>query len=188
MTEFVPRILIRDATPEDIPFVARCVLAAVGLYDYRHHSPMAEVTEKVCSTDGTLYSFRNARIACVEGTPVGALVSYDGAIYSAARTLTFRMIENAGGNIPESDIETVAGEYYLDSMAIMPSFRGYGIGHMLMRDALDRARAAGFRKVGLIAECDRDGLISYYAELGFAPVRSLNAFGHRYTRMEKILS
>ena len=185
MTEFVPRILIRDATPEDVPFVARCVLAAAGLYDYRHHSPMAEITEEVCSTDGTIYTYRKARIACVEGIPVGGIVAYDGATYQEARRLTFHMIDSAGGTIPRPDMEIGAGEYYLDSMAVMPSFRGYGIGSLLIRDALERARAAGFCKVSLVIESDREALVSYYAELGFEAAGGINALGHRYTRMEK---
>ena len=76
-----PDILIRNACEEDISFVAGCVLAAVGLYDFRNASVETTTAEQVCGTDGTLYSYRNARIATVDGTPIGCLVSYPGTIY-----------------------------------------------------------------------------------------------------------
>ena len=58
-----PDILIRNACEEDIPFVAGCVLAAVGLYDFKTASLETTIAEQVCGTDGTLYSYKNARIA-----------------------------------------------------------------------------------------------------------------------------
>ena len=178
-----PDILIRNAGEEDIPFVAGCVLAAVGLYDFKTSSVETSTAEQVCGTDGTLYSFRNARIATVAGTPIGCLVSYPGTIYESARKFTFSFFEKDGHKVHHTDTECFPDEYYLDSMAILPAFRGYGIGHILMQDGIRIAREKGFKKVSLIVESDRDNLAEYYASLGFAPEREIDAFGDRYTRM-----
>ena len=178
-----PDILIRNASEEDIPFVAGCVLAAVGLYDFKTSSVETSTAEQVCGTDETLYSFRNARIATVDGTPIGCLVSYPGTIYESARKFTFSFFEKDGHKVAPTDTECFPDEYYLDSMAILPAFRGYGIGHILMQDGIRIAREKGFKKVSLIVESDRDNLAKYYASLGFAPEREIDAFGDRYTRM-----
>lgn len=176
-------IVIRQATPDDIPFVAACVLAAVDLYDFKEESIENGIALTVCSQDDTLYSWRNARIAYVHETAVGCLVSYDGAIYPEGRRRTFKYFEDAGRPMDDTEPETGQGEYYLDSMAIRPAFRGYGIGLYLMKDAIQTARRKGFSKVSLIVELSKPDLREYYAELGFAPDHELYAFGDRYLKM-----
>ena len=178
-----PDILIRNASTEDIPFVAGCVLAAVGLYDFKTASVETKTAEIVCSQENTLYSFRNARIATIEGTPIGCLVSYPGTIYESARKITFSFFERDGHHMPPTDTECFPDEYYLDSMAIVPAFRGYGIGKLLMQDGIRIAGEKGFKKVSLIVETDHPKLAAYYATLGFKAEREIDAFGDRYTRM-----
>ena len=178
-----PRVSVRQATREDIPFVAQCVLASVDLYDFMEDSIEKDIALKVCSLDDTLYSWRNARIATVEGIAVGCLISYDGGIYPEGRKRTFKYFADAGRPMDNSEAETGPGEYYLDAMAIRPAFRGYGIGHVLMHDALDIAKARGIKKISLIVECSKPELRAYYAQLGFIPERELDAFGKRYLRM-----
>ena len=176
-------ILIRQATEEDIPFVAQCVLASVDLYDFEHESVESGIALKVCSLDDTLYSWRNARIAEVGQVPAGCLISYDGGIYPESRERTFRYFREAGRPMDDSEEETCPGEFYLDSMAVRPEFRGYGIGHRLMKDAISAGRDLGFSRFSLIAECCKTELRCYYAELGFKEDREIHAFGERYMKM-----
>ena len=185
--DYRSKIFIREAQQEDIPFVAKCVLAAVGMYDFKAASDKAPSAEAVCAMEDTLYSFRNARIATVEGTPIGCLVSYPGNIYEDARKVTFGFFERNGIIIPPTETECYPDEYYLDSMAILPAFRGYGIGKLLMQDAIAIAREKGFKKVSLIVESDRPRLSDYYATLGFKSENEIDAFGDRYTRMVLVL-
>ena len=65
------KIDIRNATRADIPFVAESVLAAIDLYDFTGEYAELESTVKVCSEDDSLYSYKNARIAEVDGTAAG---------------------------------------------------------------------------------------------------------------------
>ena len=176
-------IQIRPATLEDVPFIAQCVLASVDLYDFQHESIENAIALKVCAMDDTLYSWRNARIASVDGTPAGCLISYDGGTYPENRRRTFACFREAGRPMDDSEEETGPGEFYLDSMAIRPEYRGYGIGHILMKDALELGKHKGFRKFSLIVECSKPELGNYYAELGFRADREIFAFGDRYIRM-----
>lgn len=176
-------ISIRQAVPEDVFFVSQCVLASVDLYDFRTDSIEKDIALEVCGRDDTLYSWRHARIAEIDGRPVGCLVSYDGAIYPEARKVTFGIFAAEGRPMDDSEPETGAGEFYLDSMAILPEYRGFGIGHELMKDALAIAGARGFKRASLIVECSKPGLRDYYAKLGFCADRELYAFGDRYMKM-----
>lgn len=170
-----------------MPFVAKCVLAAVDLYDFKEESIEKDIAEKVCGRKDTLYSYTKARIAEVDGRVAGCLVSYDGAGYADRRAITFPMFAEVGREIPETAVETGPGEWYLDSMSIAPEFRGCGIGHSLMEDALSTARAKGLGAASLIVECSKPKLRDYYADLGFKDERVVDAFGEKYIRMVKKL-
>lgn len=177
------RLHIRQACPEDVPFVAQCVLAAVDLCDFRSESVEKSIAEKVCGRDDTLYSYLNARIATLDGKPIGCSLSYDGAIYPEARPRTFRFFEREGRPMVVTSPETGPGEYYLDSMAVVPEYRGLGIGHLLMDDAVSIALSRGFSKVTLLVSCSKPRLQEYYAVKGFVPDCEMDAFGDRYLKM-----
>ena len=185
MTGYSPSIIIRPATIDDVSFVAQCVLASVGLCDFREDSVEKGIAEHACRRDDTMYSWRNARIAAIEGTPVGCIVSYPGEYYLDARERTFKIFRDAGRPMDDTEMETGPGEWYLDSMAIVPAFRGYGIGRLLIYDAIDSAIKNGYQQVALLAECDKPHLCDYYTEMGFMPEREMNAFGERYLKMCK---
>lgn len=185
MTGYSPSIIIRPATIEDVSFVAQCVLASVGLCDFREDSVEKGIAEHACRRDDTLYSWRNARIAAIEGTPVGCMVSYPGEFYMDARERTFKLFRDAGCPMDETEMETSPGEWYLDSMAIVPVFRGYGIGRLLINDAIDSAIKNGYNQAALIVDCNKPHLRDYYSDLGFMPEREMNAFGERYLKMCK---
>ena len=88
--------------------------------------------------------------------------------------------------------ECEAGEYYLDSLAVHPDFRGRlfdyegvreKLGHILLLDGIHRGQALGYTRTSLIVDVDRPRLQHYYSQLGFRPVRDILFFGHHYTRM-----
>ena len=177
-------IEIRNATEADIPFVAECVLAAIDLYDFTGECAEKDSTVKVCSEDDTLYSYRNARIAQVDGKPAGCLISYDGKGYSGSRAKTFAMFADMGIHINIGGPETGPGEYYLDSMAVRPECRGLRLGHLLMEDALEIARKTPeCLKAGLFVEKGKPRLRDYYAKLGFRVEKEMEAFGSIFYKM-----
>ncbi|MDE7127958.1 MAG: GNAT family N-acetyltransferase [Bacteroidales bacterium] len=183
-------IIIRDATAEDIPLVAKCTMAAIGLYDFSPHMSQEQqrsydfLTE-ICGADNTLYSYRKARVATISGTPVGCLISYGGESYADARELTFGMAEKVLGiDLSDTETETCDGEYYLDTMAIIPAFRGYGIGKKLLLDGIERGRRGGYGKVTLIVDKEYAHLKEYYASVGFKGDMEMRCFGDTYIKME----
>lgn len=175
--------IIRRATRDDVAFVAECVLASVDLYDFKEESIEKDIAELVCGREDTLYSYRNAEIAVLDGVPAGCLVSYDGASYLEARRLTFKYFRDAGRSMDESEMETGPGEYYLDSMAVKPEFRGLGIGLELLWNAVRRAQEEGFERITLLVSKDKPELRKYYSRLGFIPKTDIYAFGESFLKM-----
>ena len=89
---------------------------------------------------------KRARLLLCDGKLAGGLISYDGATHEERRRNTWVMPDGrllSSGDVPE----TMAGEYYLDSLAIVPEFRGYGLWRMLFDDAIEKAKEKGFHRV-----------------------------------------
>ena len=191
MQPVFPIVQLRDATSEDAPFIARVVLAGIELLDMDAALPdnqrvLYEHLVGICRMDDTLYSFRNTRIAEVDGCAVGALVAYDGARYAMMREKTFGLVQQTSGmDLNHKAMETGPGEFYLDSMAILSDYRGAGIGKMLMRDRIDFALSNGFQKVTLLVDKDKPRLQRYYECEVFAFSEEMFVFGAWYNKMVK---
>lgn len=189
MQTVLPIVQLRDATLDDAPFIARVVLAGIDMMDIDAVLPdeqraIYEHLMDICRMDDTLYSYWNTRIAEVDGNRVGALVAYDGARYAALRAKTFGLVQQTSDmDLSRNAMETVPGEFYLDSMAILSDFRGIGIGKMLMCDRMDYAFCNGFQKVTLLVDKDKPRLQQYYESLGFAFVEEMFVFGSWYNKM-----
>ena len=185
------KTIIRNATNSDTPFIARVMLAGIGMLAIEDELPQEQQSAfdqfvDVCRMEGTLYNYRNTRIAEVEGQIVGALIGYDGGRYAAMRAKTFGLVQqNFGMNLGQNAMETGEGEFYLDSMAILPEFRGQEIGKQLMRDRMEWAKNNGFAAVTLLVDQDKPRLRKYYESLGFGFREALFVFGAWYDKLEK---
>lgn len=180
--------IIRDARPEDAPFLAKCIMAGMHFYDFETPTPgQSDIYEGLVECEGrddTLYTYRHTRIAEVSGLPVGTLLSYPGEIYRELRDKTFRQYwpaffaEHSG-----DDPETGPGEYYLDSLAVIPSFRGQGIGSALLRDGIRKGSDLGYKRITLVADSDLPHLVRLYESVGFMPEGHRRAYGVDFQRM-----
>ena len=184
-------ITIRDAIAADAPFIARCVWAAIEMFHIEDDVP-DEMREAfcylvdICQMNDTLYSYRNVVVAEVDGCAVGALVAYDGARYAVLRKTTFDLVEkNMGVKLEHNAMETGEGEFYLDSMAVLPQFRGLGIGKMLMQNRMELARGLGIDKVSILVDKDKPRLQAYYESLGFALAEEIFVFDSWYNKLVK---
>lgn len=177
-----PTLRLRQATLDDVPFVAWVIVTAIGI-----EQPAPALVESVttmCRRDDVLYSWRNTIVAEKNGQPVGALTQYDGARYLKMRQVTFPLIQQACGiDYSDMDLETHPGEYYLDSMAVLPEHRGQGIATALLKDGIARATAAGITQCSMIVSPENPEAQKLYESLGFHHVMTINAFHEEYRKM-----
>ncbi|MBO4570771.1 MAG: GNAT family N-acetyltransferase [Bacteroidales bacterium] len=181
-------LTIRDAAPSDAEFLAKCIMAGMHFYDFETEIPLQEdiyksLIESERSTD-MLYSYRHTRIAEVDGSTVASLLSYPGEIYREMRDRTFKIlwpeffVEHAG-----DDLETGPGEYYLDSLAVLPPYRNRGIGRALMEDGIRKGIDLGYSQIALVADSDMPHLIRLYESVGFVPAGRCHAYGVDFQRL-----
>ena len=161
---------IISARPEDTDFIAWIV--AQGM----HMDGVPPFLKKHGARDDTLYSWQNTRLLQCDGKLTGGLISYDGATHEERRRITWVMPDGrllSSGDVPE----TTAGEYYLDSLAIVPEFRGHGLWRMLFDDAVETAKGKGFHRVTLICDESYPKLAQLYTSYGFVSENTFSYFG-----------
>ncbi len=174
-------IIIRPAAAEDAPFLGLVVCMALN-YDEKH--PLYDIFVKLAARTDTQYSYCNALVAEADGRAVGAIVGYDGARLNELRApLQALIVERTGRPIDIED-ETAAGEFYLDSLAVLPHYRAFGIGRRLLLAMRGRAFAAGFSRVGLLVDVDNPRAEALYSSLGFRRVNPTTFLGHKMWHLQ----
>ena len=99
------------------------------------------------------------------------------------RKLTFSMLsELINFNVSQMDAETGAGEYYIDSIAVVPEFRNRGIGKDLLRIGISEAKRLQ-RPAILACAPENIGAKRIYESIGFTHQGDMFIFGHNYMRM-----
>ena len=176
------RITIRKATVADARFIAENVLRALHIEetDEQHIEHLAGIS----SREDTLYSWRNATIALCDGVPAGLMVAYDGARYRRMRDITFPMIRMyVGDDYYKMDDEACAGEYYLDSLAVLPEYRSRGVASALIQEMFRQRDEAGISLATIAVDPDNDTAYRLYIRNGFRPEGRINVFGTNYDRL-----
>ncbi len=173
------QITIRPATADDLLFISKGFHTAM-LMDDSDEERIRKFAHDVCAQEGVLYSPKNTVIAEVDGNPVGMLTAYDGAGYHDMRVRTSMLIQQSMGVTFENmEDESQAGEYYLDSLAVLPEYRGRGIGTYLLRHGIGQGHEKGLT-VTLAVDPVNENAQRLYKSLGFMHQRDIFIFGHTY--------
>lgn len=182
----------RWAKIEDAPFVTWGVFCA--LHTTGSPAMVDYVAKHICSREADiLYSYRNALLAIDGDKPVGLCLCYNGEGYHERRLTTFKLFEQAHNAINEkeeqdmdfehAEDETEAGEYYIDSLAVLPEYRGHGIAKQLLKAQIEHAKLQGFDKATLLVDPDNPPALHLYESLGFRYYKDCYAFGMIFAKM-----
>ena len=175
-------ITLRKATADDARFIAENVLRALHIEetDGRHIRHLAGISRR----EDTLYSWRNATIALWDGVSAGLMVAYDGARYRRMRDITFPMIRMyVGDDYHQMDDEAGPGEYYLDSLAVLPEFRNKGIASTLIQEMFRQRDEAHIPLATIAVDPENDTAYRLYTSNGFRHEGLITVFGTTYHRL-----
>lgn len=194
----------RFATPDDAAFVAQGVTMALHLDPEKQDM---KLFTSICAREDVLYSWRHTLLAIQDGQPVGLCLAYDGKDYHSMKELTFRLFaegrksahtidnqeNNSAENIPnpadDMDLEhmedeTCAGEYYIDSLSVLPQYRRQGIAKQLLRRQMQEAKQFGLVKITLLVDPANPQAQDLYKQCGFVFMNEIYAFGQIFWKME----
>ncbi len=176
-----PNINIRKATINDIRLIAYAVGNAIGeaVMPMFCGTDWMNTIAEVASLETSQYSYRNALIAEVEGSPAGVIVAYDGARLEELRSETMRIIRKYKPDFTISEDETEPGEYYIDTLCVLPQYRKMGIATKLIAAIHEKALAEGHKQLGLIVDFDNPTAERLYTKLGFHRVGPRIFAGHK---------
>lgn len=186
MEEKMHKVEIRKGLPGDAEVIAKAVFEAMGIKDV---SPLLmKALTDICGMEDTLYSYNNTDIALCDGRPAGVLISYDGADYNDMANRTFSLVAKAMGKEKlNPGTETGPGEYYMDSLYVLPEFRGRSIGKILMENGFEEIKSKGFTRVTLLVDIVKPWLHKLYGSVGFVMESEVMFFGEPFYKMAKKL-
>ena len=180
-------ITIRQATINDAELIAYAVGTAIGEESVQEHLGVnwLDIIAEIARLEVSQYSYRNALIAEVDGSPAGIVVAYDGARLDELRTQTLRVIHHYNPDFAFTEDETEAGEYYLDSLCVLPQYRKQGVATHLITALCDKVFAEGHSRVGLIVDFDNPNAERLYTSLGFQRIKTRTFLGHQMWHLQK---
>jgi ribosomal protein S18 acetylase RimI-like enzyme len=183
-------IIIRKAYKEEASQIAELFMMAWPVdeilesnsvsYDQLHES-----ITLIAASQETVYSYENTLVAEIDGKVAGAMCAYDGADY---QRLKQPIVDTLGPDCGFAKLkETEEGEFYLDSVGVLPEYRGRGIASRLFEAQCERAASLGHKVAGLIVDVDKPQAEALYTRLGFVYLDDKDFFGHRMKHMIKYL-
>lgn len=187
----IENLQIRPATIADAAFIAKNVMAAMGhdeVYSDGGEEWLQQLIphmEIICRREDVLYSWKRSYIAEVNGIPAGSLTAYEGTDYKETQTRTFSLFDGPlNFDLDLMQDETREGEFYLDSAAVLPEFRGQGIGRALLQFGITKGKELGVDYVTLLVSPQNPKAKRLYRSLGFRDAGEVFAFGEYFQRMK----
>lgn len=187
------KITLRPGRREDAPHIAGLIITAMTEECCRHFygnehtiDDFHRLMTRLSAATGTQYSFENTICAIdAEGRIAGISVSYDGGRLEELRQPFIDSAKKEFG-IDHSGMspETQAGELYLDSLAVLPEYRGQGIATMLLEATAEKARLSGIGPLGLLVDKGNPRAERLYNKVGFRHVGDSEWGGHKMKHMQ----
>lgn len=180
------KVHIVEGTKDQAAEIARLIMTAMtddcclyfcgdgfGLNDF--HKMMTMLVER----ENSQYSYRNTLVAMDGDKIIGISVSYDGArLHELRRAFIEAAKKYIGKDHSGMDDETQAGEFYLDSLAVLPEYRRQGIARKLLKGTKERANRLGLPCVGLLVDKDNPIGEALYTSIGFRYINDNQWGGH----------
>lgn len=172
--------MIRTGTRNNAEQIASLMLLAMeGLVKKfrgaEERAKLIELLVRFIELPGNQYSYDNVLVEEVEGKLVGLLIGYDGGAIETLRKPFFDfIIQNYHPEGFTMELESEAGEFYFDVLCVDPDYQNRGIGKKLINAGIEKAKALGHQKVGLLVNVENVDAKRLYESLGFGKV------GQRY--------
>jgi ribosomal protein S18 acetylase RimI-like enzyme len=178
---------LRSATIDDIPSLAPLVaMAGDGLFDALYQGailgvPTVKIIERRLHRIGTTKSYENCWVAAHQKKVVGGLNAYP---------IDAEAVDPANPLLPPDRHYLVEpfkhfhapGSFYLNTMAVIPEYRGHGVGTKLLSFVRSHAQENGLRELSLIIFEQNTRAAALYDRFGFKVVMRRPAVAHELMR------
>ena len=160
--------MIRPATPTDAVAVAPLMFQAMEEIVYKmigqtDAQEAIDFLAQLFAQKGNQYSYENAWVYEEAGSVVGSIIAYDGAQLHALRAPVLKQIQEHYGIEIVLEDETTDGELYIDTLSVLPTAQGQGIGSKLIQ----HLKNVTTQPLGLLVDVQNPEAERLYTRLGF---------------------
>ena len=176
--------MIRPATPTDASAVAPLMFQAMEEIVYKmigkeHREDAIALLQNLFEQEGNQYSYQNAWVYEENNTVIGSVIAYDGAQLHTLRTPVLALIRSSYGIDIVLEDETAEGELYIDTLSVLPTAQGRGIGSKLVRHLCE----VSSQPLGLLVDVNNPEAERLYTRLGFEYANHQELAGGRYKHL-----
>lgn len=185
-------IHIRKAIPSDAEATVPLIIDAIGniaeqMTGETDSTAVQQELIQLFKREDNRHSYLKTIIAEKADEIMGVMVLYSGSdAIQLDSNLVNWLRKKTGDNIvipPEARRD----EYYIDTVCVNPEFRGQGIGSLLLAQAEEIARDAGFSKVALNVELEKEDALRLYERVGYHVAEPWEIYGGAFHHMVKPL-
>ena len=186
------QIHIRQALPDDAPFIAPLIFDAIGDIAQRltgesiYSNVIAELEKLVRATDNR-HTYVNTFVVTNNQEILGITVLYDGKTGRELDGILTKKLQEKSETSTQIDIEAYDDEYYIDTICVASHARGLGIGTKLLYFAEQQARTLGYKKLSLNVEEGKTKARELYERQGFVTTEPWKIIGENFYHMVKEL-
>ena len=176
--------MIRPATPTDASAVAPLMFQAMEEIVYKmigkeHREDAITLLKILFEQEGNQYSYQNAWVYEENNTVIGSVIAYDGAHLHTLRAPVLALIRSSYGIDIVLEDETAEGELYIDTLSVLPTAQGRGIGSKLVRHLCE----VSSQPLGLLVDVNNPEAERLYTRLGFEYANHQELAGGRYKHL-----
>jgi len=134
------------------------------------------------------YSYQNITVIKNDHNQiVGMFNIYDGALLNQLRKPVLKILKDNYNQIITPQDETEAGEYYIDTIAIYPKYRGLGIGQLILDYIILEYAEKQNKTIGLLVDFTNPKAKKLYTNKGFIKVgeKQLMNENHEHLQYKK---
>ena len=176
--------MIRPATPTDAVAVAPLMFQAMEEIVYKmigkpHKEEAIALLAQLFAQKGNQYSYENAWVYEEAGSVVGSMIAYDGAHLHTLRAPVLALIRSSYGIDIVLEDETAEGELYIDTLSVLPTAQGQGIGSKLIQHLKNVTK----QPLGLLVDVQNPAAERLYTRLGFMHTHNQKLAGGVYKHL-----
>nr|WP_294784448.1 GNAT family N-acetyltransferase [uncultured Flavobacterium sp.] len=180
---------IRKAEISDSKYIAPILLLAMEEIIYKFiakkdYAVAKDFLQHFIEKENNQYSYQNCFVAEENNEIIGAVNVYNGADLIALRNPIVEYVRSNYNPEFDPELETRAGEFYIDSLGINPNYQGKGIGSKILHFLIEEYVHQNNHTLGLLVEEDNPLAKNLYLKLGFKIVGTKTLVGKNLEHLQ----
>ncbi|MFB9080781.1 GNAT family N-acetyltransferase [Flavobacterium procerum] len=184
-------MIITKAKKSDAPYIAPLLLLAMEDIVYKFlkkedYAAAKDFLQYFIEKENNQYSYQNCFVAVANNEIIGAVNVYKGSDLKVLRKPIVEHVRKCFNPEFDPELETKAGEYYIDSLGVNQNHHGKGIGSEILKFLIEEYVHKNNETLGLLVEKDNPLAKNLYLRIGFKIVGEKTLVGKKLEHLQII--